>query len=83
MCGQAEEAIEYYEQSLKIDREARNKRGESLSLISLGISYAALGQLEKAIEFLKQSLAIGKAIENPRLINFCEQKLKKLEGSDE
>jgi hypothetical protein len=28
-------------------------------------------------------LAIGKAIEDPRIIGFCEQKLKELEGSDE
>jgi hypothetical protein len=30
---------------------------------------------------LKESLAIGKTIENPRLISFCEQKLKELEES--
>jgi len=31
---------------------------------------------------LKQSLAIGEAIENPRIISFCEQKLKELEEAD-
>jgi len=28
---------------------------------------------------LKESLAIGKAIEDPRIISFCERKLKELE----
>lgn len=83
ICGQTKEAIEYYKQSLKVDREIRNKKGESLSLASLGISYAALGQFEKAIEFLKESLIIVKTIENPRIISFCEQKLKELERSEE
>jgi tetratricopeptide (TPR) repeat protein len=80
--GQPEEAVIYYKQSLIIDRETRNKKGEGINLVSLGMSYIALGQLEIAIEFLKQSLAIGKAIEDPRIISFCEKKLKELEGSD-
>ncbi|WP_440948358.1 tetratricopeptide repeat protein [Methanosarcina sp. T3] len=47
------------------------------------MAYSDLGEPRKAIEFLKQSLAIGKAIEDPRIICFCEQKLKELEGSED
>ena len=50
---------------------------------NLGNAYSGLGEPKKAIEFLKQSLVIGKAIEDPRIIGFCEQKLKELEGSNE
>jgi len=46
----------------------------------LGLAYSDLGDGKKAIEFLKESLAIGKSIEDPKIINFCEQKLKDLEG---
>jgi len=32
---------------------------------------------------LKKSLAIGKAIEDPRIISFCEKKLKELDGIED
>ena len=51
--------------------------------MAFGISsYSDLGEIRKAIDFLKQSLAIGEAIENPRIISLCEQKLKELEEAD-
>ncbi len=81
--GEPRKAIEYYEQALKISREIGDRRGEGNCLGNLGLAYSHLGEPRKAIEFLKQSLAIGKAIENPRLIEFCEQKLKELEGSED
>jgi hypothetical protein len=42
------------------------------------MSYIDLGQLKTAVELLKKSLAIGKAIEDPRIISFCEKKLKEI-----
>ncbi len=81
--GHVKKAIEYYEKALKIAKEIGDRRGESADLGNLGLAYSHLGEPRKAIEFLKQSLAIGKAIENPRLIEFCKQKLKELEGSED
>jgi tetratricopeptide (TPR) repeat protein len=81
--GDHRKAIEYYEQALKISREIGDRRGEGADLGNLGLAYYSLGEPKKAIEFVKQSLVIGKAIEDPRIISFCEQKLKELEGSDE
>lgn len=81
--GEPEKAIEYYEQAMKISKYVGYRRGEGNALGNLGLAYSHLGEPRKAIEFLKQSLAIGKAIEDPRIIGFCEQKLKELEGSDE
>jgi tetratricopeptide (TPR) repeat protein len=78
--GETKTAIEYYEQALKIDREIGDRRREGTDLGNLGLAYSDLGETKKAIEFLKESLAIGKSIEDPRLINFCEHKLKELEG---
>ena len=80
--GEPRKAIEYYEQALKISKEIGDRRGEGADLGNLGLAYSNLGEPRKAIEFWRESLAIGKAIENPRLISFCEQKLRKFEGSD-
>lgn len=80
--GELRKAIEYYEQALKIAQEIGDRQGEGNQLGNLGIAYKNLGEPRKAIEFLKESLAIGKAIEDPRIISFCGQKLKDLEGSE-
>jgi hypothetical protein len=42
-----------------------------------------LGEPKKASDFFKKSLAIGKSIEDQRIINFCNQKLKELEELNE
>ncbi|WP_440955460.1 tetratricopeptide repeat protein [Methanosarcina sp. Mfa9] len=81
--GEIEKALEYHENALKMTREIGDRRGEGNALGNLGNVYYILGENGKAIEFLKQSLAIGKAIEDPRIISFCEQKLRDLEGSDD
>jgi tetratricopeptide (TPR) repeat protein len=77
--GDAKKAIEYYEQALKIAREIGDRRREGNHLGNLGLTHLDLGDDKKAIEFLKESLAIGKSIEDPRIINFCEKKLKNIE----
>jgi tetratricopeptide (TPR) repeat protein len=77
--GEPSKAIGYYEQALKISTEIGNRRKEGVDLGNLGLAYSDLGEPRKAIEFLKQSLAIGKEIEDPRIINFCENKLKELD----
>ncbi|MDW5550956.1 tetratricopeptide repeat protein [Methanosarcina sp.] len=77
--GEPRKAIEYYEQALKISREIGDRRNEGTWLGNLGLVYSGLGESRKAIELLKQSLSIGKEIEDPRIINFCENKLKELD----
>jgi len=77
--GELEEAVRYLEQALKVFKEIGYRRGIGNSLRYLGLVYSGLGESRKAIELLKQSLSIGKEIEDPRIINFCENKLKELD----
>jgi len=82
--GETRKAIEHYEQALKISREIEDGcKQEVENLRSLWITYYSLGEPKKEIEFLKKYLTKGKEIEDPRLIRFCEQRFKELEGSDE
>jgi tetratricopeptide (TPR) repeat protein len=53
-----EKAIDFYQQSLKIDHKIDNRSGEARSLYNLGIAYGVLGQYNQAVEFLQQSLEI-------------------------
>ena len=64
-----------------IAREIGDRRGEGNRLGNLGSAYSDLGQVEKAIEYYEDALAIGKEIKDPRIIDFCEQKLKSLKNS--
>jgi tetratricopeptide (TPR) repeat protein len=77
--GEIRKAIEYYEKALKISKKVENRRGEGNTLGNLGLLYKDLGEYAKAIEFFKESFAIAKTIEDPKIISFCEEKLKELE----
>ena len=77
--GETNKAIEYYEEAIKIAKKIEDKLGECAGYANMGKTYSDLGETNKATEFLKKSLAIGKSIEDPRIISFCEQKLKELE----
>ncbi|MBE9542217.1 MAG: tetratricopeptide repeat protein, partial [Proteobacteria bacterium] len=56
--------------------------GEGAGLGNLGLAYSDLGQEGKAIEFYEQALVIGKEIKDPRIIDFCVEKLELMEHSD-
>jgi tetratricopeptide (TPR) repeat protein len=80
--GEFTEAIKYHELALAIFRDIGDRYGEGTVLGNMGLLYSKMSEPIKAIKLLKESLVIGKAIENPRIISFCEQKLKELEGSE-
>jgi len=48
--GQYEQAIDYHEKSLAIDREIKHRQGEATSLNNIGSVYRQLQQTEKAIK---------------------------------
>jgi len=60
--GDARRAIEFYEQALVIDRDAKHgdRRGEGADLGNLDLAYYALGDARKAIEFHEQALVIDR-----------------------
>ncbi len=60
--GQSQQAIDFHEQSLAIDREIGDRQGEATSLNNLGLAYRSLGQSQQAIDFYEQSLAIDREI---------------------
>ncbi len=64
--GQAERAIEHYEQALAIHREIGDRRGEGIWLGDLGNAYIDLGQAERAIEHYEQALIIDREIGDRR-----------------
>jgi len=56
--GKPEKALEYYEESLKIDEELKDKRGKATDLNNIGSVYKQWGKPEKALEYYEESLAI-------------------------
>ncbi len=60
--GQADQAIEFDEQSLVIAREVGDRQGEGIGLGELGNVYSALGQWERAVEYYNRALAIAREI---------------------
>jgi tetratricopeptide (TPR) repeat protein len=56
--GQYQEALNFYRQSLEIQREIGNCNGEANSLGNLGNLYNSLGQYQEARNFYQQSLEI-------------------------
>jgi len=61
-----EKAIDYYEQTLVIQRQIGGRRGEGNALGNLGNAYNMLGQVEKAIDYYKQALVILREIGDRR-----------------
>lgn len=58
--GQYDRALEHYQQSLAIFREAKRRRFEASALSSLGGLYKDLGQYDRALEYYQQALAINR-----------------------
>jgi tetratricopeptide (TPR) repeat protein len=55
-------AIEYYQQSLKIEQEIDDRSGQASSLHNLGNAYYALERYQRAIEYYQRSLKIEREI---------------------
>jgi CHAT domain-containing protein/Flp pilus assembly protein TadD len=57
--GDYPKAIDYHQQSLKIAREIKDRKGEGGTLSNLGLDYSRLGDYPKAIDYYQQSLKIA------------------------
>ncbi|MGK7897720.1 MAG: tetratricopeptide repeat protein [Xenococcus sp. (in: cyanobacteria)] len=60
--GDYQQAINYYQRSLKIQKEISDHYGIAGSLMGLGVAYDSLGEYQKAIDFLQRSLEIQQEI---------------------
>jgi len=60
------QAIEFYEQNLRLSRETGDRRGEMAALNSLGRAFAALEERERAVECYEQALGIARQIGDAR-----------------
>jgi tetratricopeptide (TPR) repeat protein len=61
-CSQYQLAIDFYQQSLEIQREIGDRQDEAASLGNLGNAYESLGEYQRAIDFQQQSLEIRREI---------------------
>jgi tetratricopeptide (TPR) repeat protein len=59
---QAEQAVEFYQQTLDIARDLGDRGSEGALLADLGYSYQHLGQTEQAVEFYQQALPLVREI---------------------
>ncbi|MGD8545356.1 MAG: tetratricopeptide repeat protein [Candidatus Bathyarchaeota archaeon] len=64
--GELNQALEHYQQSLKIKEELGNRKGIADSLNNLGLVYWSKGELNQALEHYQQSLKINKEIGNKK-----------------
>lgn len=63
--GNIEESIDFYQQGLKIARDAKDRGWESTFLGHTGLAYTDLGD-RQAVEFYEQSLVISREIGDRR-----------------
>ena len=55
-------AIERYNEALRLMREARDQRGEAMTLATIGMTYNLVGEPQNAIQPLNQALTIWQSI---------------------
>jgi len=62
--GYYDVAVDYFDKSLAIGGETKNRKGEAQSLDNLGNVYLARGQYDKAVETYEKSLAISRDLKD-------------------
>jgi G-protein signaling modulator 2 len=62
LMGYADEALKYFEESLRFSEKSGDKTKTSNIFGVLGLAYSHLGQVEKAIEYYEKALVISKEI---------------------
>ncbi len=65
-----EEALEYYQKSLKIIEEFKDKKGIAYSFINIGVVYKKLNNYDDALEYYQKSLKILEEIKDKKGIAY-------------
>lgn len=61
-----DDAIKYYEETIRIRKEINDKKGLGDALGNIGISYLQKGEIDKAIESLRDALDIARELKDLR-----------------
>ena len=67
--GRYAEALTYYFQSLKIEEEINNEKGQAVTLGNIGIIYYNQKEYEKALDYYEKSLALKEKINETNSIS--------------
>jgi CHAT domain-containing protein len=57
--GDAQQALDYYDQALPLRREAGDRAGQAITLTNIGAAHLSLGDPQRAMEYLKQALSLS------------------------
>jgi len=71
-----ETALEYFQKSLVVRKEAGDKRGMAISLDNIATQLLKTGNTQKAFEFANQGMEIAKETGFPQLIKYSAATLK-------
>jgi tetratricopeptide (TPR) repeat protein len=77
--GEYQKALEFYQQSLAIDREIGNRRVEAKSWFNLGVTYDELKRISEAKEAILQSRKLYQALGLAGYVQNCDQAIRQLE----
>ena len=64
--GETRKALDYYQQSLSLLREAGDLEGEAIALNNIGDLYSNLGDLQNALDTFQQALPIAYQLEDKK-----------------
>ena len=76
-ANQLKAGLQSFQKSLIIYRDTKNRKGEGVSLIGLGIIYSQSQNYSKAIDYYKQSLVIAREIQDSELEAVDRKRLAK------
>jgi CHAT domain-containing protein/Tfp pilus assembly protein PilF len=66
--GQYDQAREYFQQAVAINRSLKNRANEGVNLNNLGILYRHLGQYDQARKALEEAIKIAREVSSPENI---------------
>jgi tetratricopeptide (TPR) repeat protein len=71
-------AMEYYNDSLKIEREIGDRAGEARTLHQIGRVHKKTNQFEKALEYYNESLKIAEETGNIYIENIIKNSIERV-----
>jgi len=73
--GKPEQALEYYQQAIKIAEELKDIRGKATMINNIGRVYQYWGKPEQALEYYQQALNIFEELKDERSISIIKDNI--------